>query len=229
LLSIYDLFFGGLHYKKGNLNPLDATTELDNYLNTLSNAIKNNKELIFIDESSFNTSLVKRFGYKKPNSRYKVSSRPKSINKTLILAISRSRPIFGIVKDHYMNKRDFYSFFILMLNEIKDSHSLSDCIFIMDNLHSHTANTIKNLAPYIHLFYTPRYAPDTNAIEYYFSYLKELVRRNNCQHVDSSMEQTIQYCFLHLNSHACWKAYQEMMKYLYYVLSTRNESTSLKS
>ena len=204
-----------MNYHKGGGDALAIKTELVNYTITICNAIKNKKTIIFIDETSFHCGLNKRCGYRKPKSFNKIEKKGRGNNRTLILAISKDKPIYGVLKDRYINKKDFFLFFMLMLSKITTSNPLTDYIFVMDNLRAHKTKNMQTLAPYTNIVYTPRYSPDTNAIEYYFSYLKTLVKRTNSQDLYIPIETAVIDAFKAIDKRCGLWAYKEMVQYLY--------------
>jgi transposase len=132
--------------------------------------------LVFIDETSLKTNLVKTTGWAPRGSRL-VDHAPFGHwhTQTFIAGLSRDGLIAPWVLDGAMNRARFEAYV---------EHELAPAlkpgqIVIADNLSSHKSQTVQALlkAQGNQILFLPPYSPDLNPIEMAFSKLKTLIRK----------------------------------------------------
>lgn len=131
-------------------------------------------DLVAIDEAGFYVGDHGRHGYSKRGQRIHVpASRTLRRTKfTLLMAISRVDVVHFEVLDHNCRKADFERF-------IRGIPCPEGKTLLMDNVRFHHSTETKKAIADIgcRVLYIPPYSPRFNAIEYAFSALKRLYRR----------------------------------------------------
>ena len=127
-------------------------------------------DLICIDEAGFHVGDHKRYGYCRKGERLNIAaSRTVRREKlTLVMAISRSGVVAYTILNHNCRKADFIQF----IKNVKVKRLL------MDNIPFHhsveTLEAVKSKG--CKALFIPKYSPRFNAIEYFFSTLKQQFR-----------------------------------------------------
>lgn len=133
------------------------------------------EQIVFLDESGFNTSMTRR--YARAHSKLRASGtvpRNHGINYTLICGLQLSGPVGELIIDGPLNGQVFEYY----IREILCPALTEGQTVVMDNLSSHHRVSIRELieAKGCRLLYLPPYSPDLNPIEMMFSKVKALVR-----------------------------------------------------
>ena len=164
------------------------------FLNELGPYLQQPQQLVFLDESGFNTSMTR--GYARAPSHVRALgrvARNHGLNYTLICAVSLAGPLAPLVIDGAMNGVTFEWY----VREFLCPVLVPGQVVVMDNLSSHHRASVRTLveAHGCTLLYLSPYSPDFNPIEMMFSKLKALVRGgkwNSVQTLFDSIGQALQ-------------------------------------
>lgn len=131
--------------------------------------------LIFVDETGFNTDLVRRYGRAARGARV-VAAVPRNTppNLTFVGALAPEGLITGMELEGAVDSAAFVAFVDrFLLPELAPGD-----VVVMDNLSAHHAPRVSELiaAAGAWLLYLPSYSPDFNPIEQCFSKMKTLLR-----------------------------------------------------
>lgn len=133
-------------------------------------------DLVFLDESSCNTDMTRRYAYSLGGSRA-VDSVPfsKSKNTTILSSIQMDGTLHYTTFSGGTTAEAFKAY---LENELLPYLS-SDSILIMDNMRSHHVKAVKALLDHsrVQYVYLPPYSPDLNPIEKLWSKIKVLLRK----------------------------------------------------
>jgi transposase len=130
----------------------------------------------FLDESSVNLNLTRRYGRAAPDQRVVDSAPQPSGPQTTTLAVIGLRGVTApLVLSGAVNGTVFYSY---IQQCVVPTLQPGDVLF-MDNLSAHKVAGIEALieARGAHLIYLPPYSPDFNPIELAWSKVKTILRR----------------------------------------------------
>lgn len=132
-------------------------------------AIRSNAEIIFIDETGFNQTLVPLYGYAKIGEKCWIKTNLKTENYSVVAAITKTKVIgFQIFKGS-INAEDFGAFIASLLNHNPDIlKKRSKYIFFMDNAPIHRALSLKPFLSNFCVLYNAPYSPFLNPIEEFF-------------------------------------------------------------
>lgn len=140
--------------------------------------IKTGCELIYLDESSFNTDICPIYGYSKRNCAFKVREYPKGRNLSLLAAMTENELLGFMLFETSVKGVDFGSFILqIIANHTKIAKNLSKTIWYCDNAVIHKALILGDLFTKIRIFYGPPYAAFLNPIEHAFGLWKHYVRK----------------------------------------------------
>lgn len=142
------------------------------------------KRLVFIDETSTTTNMVRSRG-RSPKGRRCVGSAPHGHWKTttFVGGLRQDCLIAPMVTDGPMDGAMFLAYTRRMLVPALQPGD----IVILDNLSSHKVSGVQEavLAAGATLLYLPPYSPDFNPIEKFFAKLKALLRKAGARTVDT--------------------------------------------
>ena len=149
---------------KGNNNLLKT-----NFITTYKNAIKDNKNIISIDECYFSEKIHLLYGYAPKGKSPIIKINGSWMHYSLLMSVSSNGEKKYLIKKGSIKRTDFCEFI--------DSLQLDNnsCI-IIDNASIHKKLTL-NTNPVI--CYNIPYSPETNAIELCFGIIKNYFRKNN--------------------------------------------------
>lgn len=145
----------------------------------LTNILSLGWKIIYIDESSFNINMKLKYGYSKKGSKAVVITQPKSINYSLLAAISEEGGIlsFQIFKGG-VKSEDFNGYMVRIISQLELETIDKDVVFFMDNASIHKNLDLREeIATKILIVYNAPYSPFLNAIEECFSAWKHAVRK----------------------------------------------------
>lgn len=136
----------------------------------------NIQDLVFIDESGFNTKMTRLYGWGRKSERLKCKA-PNGHWKTMtfIAGLRHNRIDAPWVLDGAMNGNAF----CVWLEECLLQTLKAGDLVIMDNLSSHKVKQVKEILSSVEAkpLYLPPYSPDFNPIEQVFAKLKSLMRK----------------------------------------------------
>lgn len=155
---------------KGDYNLLK-----NNFITKYKNAIKDKKNIISIDECSFNEKIHPLYGYAPKGKSPILKIKGSWVHHSLLMAVSLNGEKHFLIKKGSIKRIDFCNFI--------DSLQLDNnsCI-IMDNASIHK-NLILNTKPEI--CYNVPYSPENNPIELCFGKIKNHFRKNNSSSKDN--------------------------------------------
>lgn len=181
---------------KGDYNLLK-----NKFITSYKNAIKDNKNIISIDECAFSEKNHQLYGYAPKGKSPILKIKGSWIHYSLLMAVSSDGDKKFLIKKGSINKIEFSNFI--------DSLKLNnDSCIIMDNASIHK-NLFLNTNPDI--LYNVPYSPEYNPIELCFGKIKNYFRKNNNSSntsivdlIDESIEklgsQVIINCFNHVSN-----------------------------
>ena len=157
------------------------------FLNELAPYLQVPTQLVFLDESGFNTSMTR--GYARAPSHLRAVgqvARNHGLNQTLICGLRLAGPVAPLVIPGAVNGGTFEWYVREHLCPTLEPGQ----VVVMDNLSSHHRASIRTLieARDCMLLYLSPYSPDFNPIEMMFSKLKALVRGGGWSTVDTLMD-----------------------------------------
>ena len=135
-------------------------------------------DFIFVDETSFNLSKNCRgYGWSRSNKRVVITHSTKSVNYSLIAAITPSS-IMGIkIIEGSVKGSDYFSFIVEMIKKLKYPVEVENIIIFADNAKIHKASDYySSISPYVHFIFNVPYSPQLNPIEIFFGLLKKHTR-----------------------------------------------------
>lgn len=136
----------------------------------------NENNLVYLDESGINIDLTRLYGWGKNGERVVDKTPLNTPKNTTILSSIRlggscayTTYSGGTTKEKFMDYLEHILFPTLRENDI----------VIMDNMRTHRAKVVKDLAERmnIHILYLPAYSPDLNPIEKMWSKIKSILRK----------------------------------------------------
>ena len=144
----------------------------------ISQHISEKKEIIYIDEVSFNQDMVPIYGYSQIGKPAFATKRVKGENFSVVAAVTnRSFLGFQIFKTS-IAAQEFGFFLVSLLKAYPEiCKARSNYIFFMDNARTHKAKAIKDLLSEIIVCYSAPYSPFLNPIEEVFSTWKHYYRK----------------------------------------------------
>ena len=156
------------------------------FLNDLAPFLEVPSQLVFLDESGFNTAMTRLYS-RAPSHLRAVGqvARNHGLNQTLICGLRLAGPVAPLVIPGAVNG-DIFEWYV---REHLCPALAPGQVIVMDNLSSHHRASIRTLieARNCTLLYLSPYSPDFNPIEMMFSKLKALVRGGACTTVDTLM------------------------------------------
>ena len=158
-------------------------------------------DLVFLDESSCNTDMTRRYAYSLGGSRA-VDATPlsKPKNTTILSSIQLDGTFHyttfsgGTTVEHFKQ----------YLKEELLPHLNCDSVLVMDNMKSHHAKAVKDLldSSGVRYIYLPPYSPDLNPIEKLWSKVKALLRKFKARSSDA-LPNAIQHAFQNVSPSDC--------------------------
>jgi len=138
------------------------------------------KELVYIDESSVNQSLVPVYGYSLIGKRCCLHTLPKSTNISILAAIKKDELLaFQLVKGSVTNQ-EYGGFLVNLISKVPGmEENLKNLVFISDNVRFHKAKAVMPIYQHINNLFIAPYSPFMNAIEEFFGNLKYHFRKEN--------------------------------------------------
>lgn len=148
------------------------------------------KRLVFVDESSTNTTFTPRYG-RAPKGERAHGKAPRNWDRNVTLISSMSMEGMGASMS-IEGSSDTVSFGIYM-REILAPSLESGQIVVMDNLSVHTSGWVRELIEEkgCELWLLPPYSPDFNPIEQAFSKVKNLLRKAKARTLEALFEATM--------------------------------------
>jgi len=189
-LNISTLYYQITHslkysYKKITyLNPVLSSNSGKDKLKVFSkymiHLLSSGKQLIYLDESGFNTHTQRTYGYALKGHKCVKKRGGKCSNISLLMAISNVEVLGYQLKLNSFDELSFSAFLINLSRVIRNSPILNytDCIIYMDNASIHKSNLVMRTLKILKLnfIYPPAYTCMLNPIEYFFSVLKARVK-----------------------------------------------------
>ena len=162
--------------------------------------------LVFIDETSANTKMVRLYGRCVRGERL-VDVEPQGHWKTItfVAALRHNKMIAPMVVDGAMTGEMFLAYVERCLVPVLRPND----IVVMDNCRIHLGVGIRTAIEKsgATLRYLPKYSPDLNPIEMAFTKLKELLRELNARTVDQLWRAIGSICSL-FTSDQCWNFFR---------------------
>ena len=144
----------------------------------LTNHMLEGKEIIYIDEVSFNQDLVPIYGYSRIGKPALSTKRVKGKNFSVAAAVTKDKFLgFQIFKTS-VAAQEFGFFLVSLLQkypEIREDRA--EYVFFMDNVLTHKAVAIKDLLAGLNVCYSAPYSPFLNPIEEVFGTWKHFYRK----------------------------------------------------
>ena len=180
----------------------------------LAHHLLHEKEVIYIDEVSFNQDLVPIYGYSQIGKPAFSTKRVKGQNHSVVAAVTRNRFLGFQIFHTSVAAKEFGFFIISLLNaypEIRDSRN--NYIFYMDNARTHKAKAIQDLLSQIITCYSAPYSPFLNPIEEVFGTWKHFYRK-----LIHASNDTVPTCICKsaqvITSHKLQKYWENSLKYV---------------
>lgn len=180
----------------------------------LISALKGNMEIIFIDETGFNQSLVPLYGYSKVGEKCWVKTNAKTQNYTVLAAITRTQVLgFQIFKGS-VTAEDFGAFISSLLNRYsRILLNPSKYIFFMDNAPIHKAKVLKPFFSNFCIMFNAPYSPFLNPIEEFFGNLKFNFRKKFAQNTLDILQKILK-SFQEIENSLLYSFYLHSMTFL---------------
>ena len=145
----------------------------------------NDYEMIIIDESSFNVSMARNYGWSKKGKEVVIKVPGKSINITLILAVTRTKILGYQIYIPGVLGCDFACFLINLIQKCNLEIRLSKIVFVYDNVNTHNVQDYRNrFYDKLNILKTTEYCPYFKCIEELFTKVKNIVRKTNACSID---------------------------------------------
>jgi len=138
--------------------------------------IKQNKELIFVDETGVNLHTNVHFGFSKRGKKIskKVAGKGRNISAT---AVTKNRLISYMLFDGVMRSQDYKYFIINLTKELLETQSINDFMIIHDrNSTNKSLFTNTSALSFINTLLLPPYSRELNMIKGFFNYFKSKFR-----------------------------------------------------
>ncbi|KAG0435981.1 hypothetical protein DMUE_4443 [Dictyocoela muelleri] len=121
----------------------------------------------------------------------------RGLNVSLISAISNEEPLFGKTYTGSINSEGFIKFMEELLNICDEYYDLENCIFIIDNAKIHHSNITKGFYNErgLNVLYLSPYSYMLNPIEFAFSKVKSIVRRELSESYNEDFGDLIKNAF----------------------------------
>lgn len=178
--------------------------------------IEMGKELIFIDESSFNLEGKKGYSWSPRGNPLKIEAGTRSINYSLIAAISEESLIGFMIIRGFLDAEAFAGFMLMVIKKItnQDKEALNKYSFIMDNASIHKKYLEKEFfKTKVDVIWTPPYTPELNPIELFWSQWKNKVYRNHDVKTEDQLVLRIATTSLELKNYNFGGAFNHTVKY----------------
>jgi transposase/transcriptional regulator with XRE-family HTH domain len=148
-------------------SPSNLEEKTSEFIKLRTQYIKENRNFISIDETSFGRNYASMYGYSLKGTKLHVKRLYSNITTESVLAAITSNEIF-----YTRSKVSFNS--ISFSNFIKDSNFPEKSVILLDNVAFHHAKIVKEIAKQKNydLLYIPPYSPIFNPIEGVFSIIK---------------------------------------------------------
>lgn len=168
--------------------------------------IEENKDIIFIDESTFVNNHKKLHGWKSTKEKNIFGKQRDRVSTNLLLAASNSKVIHYKFLDGSNTSDTFYLFIKEVNNITKNCYSK---VYLMDNCKIHqTEQVLKYFKEnQIELMFTLRFYPLYNSVEYLFSILKKKHYKRMQNKTKEVMIKNITKDINELNNNSCRKAF----------------------
>lgn len=176
-------------------------------------AIKNERNIFFIDEVGFNVSMRSRHGRAlkgKAPVRYVPALRSRNIS--ICCSINKHGDKFYKQQNYAFNSSSFYVYIEDLMSWISEN-KLTLCTLVMDNVPFHKNTKIKDLIEVNghELRFLPAYTPQFNPIENMFSKWKHYIRINEPKNEDE-LNVLISNGLLTITSNDCAGFFRNMLK-----------------
>lgn len=145
--------------------------------------IKKDWKVVFIDETGFNLSGHKKYGWHPKGKPISIDIPQKSINYSLIGAVTKDELIGFMVFKGSINTVLFLGFLLLLLKQIirDEEKNLDKCIFILDNASIHRS-FLNNFNLGLNVLWLPPYSPFLNPIELLWNlWKKKVYNKDGCK------------------------------------------------
>ena len=158
-------------------------------------------QLVFLDESSVNIDMTRRYGR---------AVGKKRVHGHAPLSKPRSQTVLGSVRLNGQTTHTMYpggttaKRFIEYLKNVLIPTLHKGDIVVMDNMRSHHVGEVAEVlhAAGIELLYLPPYSPDMNPIEMMWSKLKALLRKWECRNA-GLLPETVSNAFANVTRQDC--------------------------
>jgi len=182
--------------------------------NEFISALVSGKELIFLDETGFNQTLIPFYGYSKIGEKCLTKTSAKTENYSVVAAITKSKILgFQIFKGS-VNATGFGAFVSSLLkNNPEILKKPSSYVFFMDNAKIHKAKILEPFFSNFYILYNAPYSPFLNPIEEFFGNLKHNFRKKiNLNTVD--ILEKILRSFREIDNSILFSSYVHSMTFL---------------
>ena len=170
------------------------------------------KDIIYIDEASFNAFLIRKYGYSKKGTRCVVQMNNQNIFKkyTGIFAMTTNGVLsYTIYPKDGMDSNKLVEFLNKFLLKQKNK------LIILDNASCHKTETVKNLIQLNNnLLYSIPYNPQTQVIEGFFNVLKSKLAKKKgltyeelCENIENALSEISQKTYQNLICGCYFKIY----------------------
>ena len=159
------------------------------------------KKLVYLDESGVNTNLTRLYGWGQSDERVTDKTPLNTPQNTTILSSIRldGSCVYttypgGTTKERFTDYLENILFPTLKENDI----------IIMDNMRTHHANAVTELAERLHIriLYLPPYSPDLNPIEKMWSKIKSILRKTKAR-TKEDLQKAVDYAFKKISVSDC--------------------------
>ena len=160
--------------------------------------------------------IIKLYGWNKRGQPLSTRKSAKSINFTVIGAISMNGMIGYLILQGGSVSQVFVGFFCYLINQlsqIQNGKHLKDYVFIIDNARSHLKFFLQYMRPGINIVWTPPYTPQLNPIEIIWSQWKKLVYRRESWKNQDELIFAIASASKSLNPGCFLKAYTHTLRF----------------
>ena len=140
---------------------------------------KDEVEVVYIDEASFNLNINLNYGWSKRGSKIRRKSvNSKSVNYSLILAVSKARVLAYDLYEKGVKGSNFFHFVFSLLKAYEGESK--PLLLIFDNCSTHKCKDYwPKVKDYLNVANTPPFTPQFSLVELVFGHIKQKVRRRN--------------------------------------------------
>jgi len=93
--------------------------------------------LIFIDEAGFNIEMDREYGWSVKGKRFTKKAKPKSLNYSVIAAVTSSRLLCYLVSKEAMLQETFYGFLVEIVEYLIEEGYYQNYVLLFDNAKIH--------------------------------------------------------------------------------------------